>query len=464
MMSRRVGPALVGLCMCALGSMVAAAQSGSVAPAPFADALQAYIGSAAPQAPVPAGAEIPSGTHAWIEQPLTLTGLGVGNTVAIKGDTAFFGAYRTNSFRGAVNVLAPFVCNWLCMPSVYETLVASDGAANDNFGSALAFDGTTLLVGASGATVGGRAGQGAVYVFTGSGNQWTQVQKLTAFDGASEDRFGVSVAVSGSDALVGAYGAGIDGEAGRGAAYRYTRGTDGVWTLVQKLTASDGGRFEEFGMAVGISGDTALVGGRSAFQFGYYGVGAVYVYSRQCHAGRCNPRWLETQKLVGSPTSTDMMFGVSIAFDGTTAVVGAPWALAGDEGAPVQRTSGAAYVFTRTDGTWTQRQQLLASDFNRNWQFGTSVGLDGGTVVVGAPGAGWPSFMTGAAYVFDRGTDGTWQEVKKLTASAATANDYFGNGVGISGPFAAIGAPQGPNNSGVGTAYFFHRGCALNCK
>lgn len=458
MMSSKIGLAFAGLCVSAWIS-TAAAQQLPATP-------QSYLGEGAPTASAPAGkggVELPFLSETWLEQAVGLSGAGVGSAVAIKGDTAFFGASRTDTYRGAVHVLEPFVCTSLCMPSVYDTLVASDGASYDQFGASLAFDGTTLLVGAIGATVGGRTNQGAVYVFTWNDGVWTQTQKLTAFDGAIDDRFGMSVAVSGADALVGAFTAGVHGDEGRGAAYRFTRGNDGVWTLAQKLTASDGGRFEQFGMSVGISGDTALVGSRWAFQYGYYGVGAVYVYSKQCSASRCNPRWLETQKLVGTPTSTDMDFGHSIAFDGTTAVIGAPWALTGPENDPIQRASGAAYVFTRQSGLWTQRQQLLASDYARNWQFGSSVGIDGGTVIVGAPGVGWPFTMTGAAYVFDRDGTGVWNEVKKLAATGGTNNDYFGSAVGISGLFAIIGAPQGPNNSGVGTGYFFYRGCGPSC-
>ncbi|MCR6703050.1 MAG: FG-GAP repeat protein [Dokdonella sp.] len=455
MMSSKIGLALAGLCMAAWTSTAAAQPA----------AAQTYLDGAATTGK--GGAEpLPIATllsETWLEQVVGLSGTGVGSAVAIKDDTAFFAAPNTDTFRGAVHVIAPYVCESLCMPSVYDTLLASDGAAYDRFGASLAFDGTTLLVGATGAAIGGRTAQGAVYVFTWNDGVWTQTQKLTAFDGAAEDRFGVSVAVSGGNAVVGAYTAGVDGDDGRGAAYRFTRGVDGVWTFAQKLTASDGGRYEQYGVSVGISDDTAMVGSRWAYQFGYYSVGAVYVYSRECHAGRCNPRWRETQKLVGSPTSTDMDFGSALAFDGTTAVIGAPWALTGPENDPIQRASGAVYVFTRQSGLWTQRQQLVASDSERNWRFGSAVAVDGASLIVGAVGVGWPTTITGAAYVFDRDGSGVWSEVKKLAASGGTHNDYFGSGVGLSGLFAIIGAPQGPNNSGIGTGYFFYRGCGPSC-
>lgn len=161
----------------------------------------------------------------------------------------------------------------------------------------------------------------------------------------------------------------------------------------------------------------------------------------------------ETQKLLGSPTSTDMGFGGSLAFDGTNMLVGSEWALIGDENLPVQQTSGAVYAFTQTNGQWTQRQQLIPSDAYRNWRFGGSIALSRDTVVVGATGAGWPYDMKGAAYVFTV-NNGVWSEVQKLTASDGMPYDSFGSGVGIANE-GEIVVGAGPNISGQGATYVY---------
>lgn len=399
---------------------------------------------------------------AWNEQKISVTdGTGFGGSIAVIGDTAFIGAATTNSYQGAVYVYRRSErctlqgCPWVKR----QRLVASDGAPYSYFGK-VAFDGTTALIGAPYVTVDGRQYQGAVYVFTQDASRnFAQVQKLTAPDGVASDcYFGMSVAVSGSDALIGAPGCGGTNAAinSRGSAYRYRRDANGNWGIVQKFVASDGGFAESFGRAVAITADTAVIGADSAFQFGYYGVGAAYVYRKQCFPdGRCNPNWLEKQKLIGSPTSTGMEFGSSIVFDGTTLVVGAPWALTDDENLPTQPTSGAVWVFKLVGDQWVQQQELIPSDAYHDWQFGGSIAMLGKNIVVGAVGNGWPNNMKGAAYVFQL-DGGIWNEVQKLTASDGLIYDSYGAAVGMSpSGDILIGAPQGMNGT-AGAVYVHH--------
>ena len=133
-------------------------------------------------------------------------------------------------------------------------LTASDGAAGDNFGVGVAISGDTLVVGA----FADDAGAGSAYVYTRTGGVWTQQAKLTAADGAAGDLFGISVAVSGDTAVVGAYG--DDATAlNSGSAYVFLR-TGEVWTQQPRLTAADGADEDQFGISVAVSGDTAVVG------------------------------------------------------------------------------------------------------------------------------------------------------------------------------------------------------------
>lgn len=404
----------------------------------------------------------PSAPYTRNEQILRSSdAMGLGISVAVSGNTAFVGAYSSDNWQGAVYVYQRSqLCggNGACAWTKKQRIVASDASMGANFGFSVAFDGDTAYVGAPGANVAGVPSKGAVYVFTRDTSlAFFEVQKLTAPDqSASDCYYGRSVAVVGTDALIGAPGCGGLNEVinSRGSAYRYRLAANGNWTIAQKFVASDGGFSEGFGRSVALSADTAVIGAESAFQFGHYDVGAVYIYEQQCFTDGCNPAWLETQKLVGTPTSTGMQLGRSVAFDGTTLLAGAEWALIGDENEPIQWSSGAVYAYEKVNGQWAQTQQLLASDAYRNWRFGVSIALVGDTAVVGATGVGWPD-SRGAAYVFAR-TGGTWSEVEKLTASDSTNNDYFGDGVGIASSGAiVVGAHQGLNNTGQGSVYVY---------
>ena len=159
----------------------------------------------------------------------------------------------------------------------------------------------------------GTINQGAAYVFTRSGTTWTEQQKLTAPDGGANDLFGTSVAID-VDTLVA--GAPAGGTTDSGAAYVFTRsGTD--WTPQAKLTASDGAAGDQFGLSVGIEGDTAVVGSPIARVGANLARGAAYVFTRD------GTIWNEFQKLVASDGAVGDLFGFSVAIDGNTIVAGA---------------------------------------------------------------------------------------------------------------------------------------------
>src|SRR5699024_6063099 len=128
-----------------------------------------------------------------------------GGTLAVNGSTTFIGAPFSatsgNLQQGAVYVFSKGTDRTWAQSGL---LLAGDGASYDQFGSTIAQSGNYLIVGAPGATVGGQATQGAVYVFSNSGGSWTQVQKLVASDGAAGDEFGAAVVMTGTDILSGA--------------------------------------------------------------------------------------------------------------------------------------------------------------------------------------------------------------------------------------------------------------------
>jgi len=235
-----------------------------------------------------------------------------GNSVALSGDTALVGAIfdtvGSNGSQGSAYVFTRSGTSW----SQQAKLSASDGAANDQFGNSVTLSGDTALIGA----VGGNTYQGSAYVFTRSGTAWSQQAHLTASDGAAGDRFGTSVALSGDTALVGVLGHTVGVNAGQGSAYVFTR-SGSTWNLQQKLTASDGAADDWFGSSVALSGDTALVGAEGDSIGANQYQGSAYIFSRS------GITWSQQAKLTASDGAANDHFGYSVALSGDTALVGA---------------------------------------------------------------------------------------------------------------------------------------------
>src|SRR5690606_6669767 len=181
-----------------------------------------------------------------------------------------------------------------------------------------------------------------------------------------------------------------------------------------KLVAGDAQADDWFGWSVALDGDTALVGAPREDDGGS-NAGAAYVFVRGGGV------WSQQAKLVAGDAQLGDQLGWSVAFDGDTALVGAN----GEDGAGTD--AGAAYVFVRSGASWEQQAKLMAVDAETNDQFGLSVALDGDTALVGAYGE---SAFAGAAYVFVR-SGGGWSEQCKLVAGDAQSGDQFGWSVAL---------------------------------
>src|SRR5262249_54205608 len=155
---------------------------------------------------------------------------------------------------------------------------ADDGAASDRFGLSLAVVDDTAIVGSPSAANGANSYQGAAYVFARSAGDWTLQTKLLASDGAAFDEFGISVALDAGTALVGAHFADVV-YSGQGAAYAFVRDGD-VWSEQGKLVSDDAFFADEFGFSVAVSGDTAAVGALFADAGGTENEGEAYIFSR----------------------------------------------------------------------------------------------------------------------------------------------------------------------------------------
>ncbi|MBK8430871.1 MAG: FG-GAP repeat protein [Chloroflexi bacterium] len=321
-------------------------------------------------------------------------------------------------------------------------LTASDAAANDNFGVSVAVSGDTAVIGAYWDNNDGGIDSGSAYVFTRSGGVWSEQAKLTASDPAMNDFFGIAVAVSGDTAVIGAY-LDDDGGSDSGSAYVFTR-TGGVWSQQAKLTASDAAAGDSFGWSVAISGDTAVIGA-AMDNDGGENSGSAYVFTRT------EGVWSQQAKLTASDAAALDQFGIAVAVSGDTAVIGAD---GNDDGGS---NSGSAYVFTRMGVVWSQQAKLTANDPAMDDWFGSSVAVSGDTAVIGAYGDDDGGSDSGSAYVFTR-TGGVWSQQAKLTASDPAAGDWFGRSVAVSGDTAVIGA-RGDDDGGdaSGSAYVFTR-------
>jgi hypothetical protein len=297
-------------------------------------------------------------------------------------------------------------------------LVASDANANDRFGISTAIDGNIAVVGAFQNDV-NTPGCGAAYIYELSGSQWLQRQKLTPFDGSPGDNFGRSVAVESNTIVVGSYYA-DNAEPNTGAAYVFTR-SGALWTQQQKLFASDANAEDRFGVSVSVKDNLIVVGA-----YGDDGqAGSAYVFTR---AGSV---WSEQLKLTASDRAQDDLFGNAVATDGNVIFVGAY--KKDDTGSVyVKDDAGSVYVFDRQGTTWVEGDILHASDSNQWDHFGCSVALDGNLAAIGAYECDINGFSdTGAAYVFTK-TGSAWVEQQKLADTIdPNGSEDFGRAVAV---------------------------------
>ena len=362
-----------------------------------------------------------------------------GDSLALHNNTAVVGAYGDTIGGVAKGSAYVFVRNGATW-SLQQKLTAADGASDDRFGRSVAINGETVVVGAYFKTNGAAGQQGAAYVFVRNGAVWTQQQKLLAADGAAADWFGYSVALYENTALIGAAGDTVGANGGQGSAYTFKR-SGATWSQQQKLTANDGTLGDYFGTAVALFGNTAVIG--APLKLGSRG--AAYVFTNPT-----GTQWNQAQKLTAADGAANHRFGTAVALDNYTALIGA-----------VGNGGGAAYVYAGQTGTWTLQQELFAGDAAAGEGFGSSVTLFGDYAVVGASFADIAGDQDqGAAYLFERqGT--TWSQRQKLTAADGAASDYLGTAVAIAGTEILAGAPNDNiAQTHQGSVYYFrHTAC-----
>jgi uncharacterized protein (DUF2345 family) len=367
------------------------------------------------KAVVPVADLIPSDANGW-------TDANFGWSVAVSGSTAVVGAPYATALSGATYAGTAYIFSKVHGTWTQEAeLSPSDTASSDKFGWSVAISGTTVVIGAPGHTY----LLGAAYVFSDASGTWTQQAELAATNDAGESniKFGTSVAASGSTVMVGADGYGT------GNVYTYTDSA-GTLTPGAVLTPPGGAIGDEFGWSMSLSHSTLVVGAVK-----HASNGAVYVFNDV--AGT----WTYQTELLASDGVANDYFGDKVATDGTRIVVGAPDHV---------KEQGAAYVFTGSGATWNQAAELTASDGGPDDCFGWAVSLSGKTILVGAEQTNGDS---GAAYVFTQKNAKKWTQHRELTATDGGKTDMFGYSVSMSGTLAIIGADQ--SEGGGGSAFVY---------
>ncbi len=333
-------------------------------------------------------------------------------------------------FRKALRI--GFTAVTLCLPldsarangfAATAFIEPDDLIAFQQFGGTVAVDGDVMAVGTALAPF-------VVYVYRNVNGVWNLQTRLTSPTGSAADRFGSSLAVQGNTLVVGA--------AGAHAAYIYAS-ANGGWSEQAALLPAGGSGASFSGSSlhgIAISGDTIAIGAPSeATDAG--NTGAVYVFTNDSGAWAQQARIVPADPLVSG-------FGTSVAVQGDSLAIGAPFSRSLTVVNP-----GAAFVFARQDGVWSQQARLDPRDDVPFGLYGLCVSLDGGTVVIGAER---PS--EAEIFVNDHGTWGLQQIV------AGEDDSDFGTSVSVLGDTLMVTAYEEKSPAGFqsGVAHLYKRG------
>ncbi len=390
---------------------------------------------------------------------------------------------------------------------------ASNTDEEDRFGESLAASGNTFVVGttdesssASGVngdqTDNSLPASGSAYVFVNNGDTWSQQAYLKASNPRIGYSFAEALDISGDTIVIGSpnessNATGIDGDQNNddaplsGAAYVFVRDGDN-WSQQAYVKASNTNQGSFFGHSVSIDGDTMVIGsvGESSNATGVNGdqnndfatsSGAVYVFTRD------NDVWSQQAYIKASNTNSFDRFGESVDISGDTIIVSAidedsnAQGIDGDQDDNSADTSGAAYVFTRENGQWSQQAYIKASNTESGDEFGQSVSLFNDTLAVGAGREDSSATgingdqddnndtFSGAVYVFTR-TNDQWDQQAYVKSSNTQSVDRFGEKVSLANDLLMVGSvfedsnatgingDQNDNSASIaGAAYVFSR-------
>ncbi len=268
--------------------------------------------------------------------------------------------------------------------------------------------------------------------------QFQQTSKITG-DRESRAEFGTSAAINDNFAIVGASRESI----AAGAAYIYKKDENGDWGFSQKIVADDALEMAEFGGGVKLSNNFMVIASGRADINGVIRAGGLYVYELVGNT------WVFIRKITASDYSDGAMLGMNpttLDVDSNTIIAGAPGEF---------NWLGSVYVFERNEDTWSEVQKITPPEAIESGTFGIGVSISGNFLIAGASGE---DNGAGSAYIFEKGNDGTWEFLQKITASDPQPNSYFGNSVSIYNDQLVVGAyAEGSVGGNIAAAYIFER-------
>ncbi|MBU0729150.1 MAG: FG-GAP repeat protein [Proteobacteria bacterium] len=450
----------------------------------------------------------------WVEQTELFASDAVpgdqfGSSISISGDYAVIGAPSRDEEgvwnAGAVYVFKRDENGW----HEQEKITLSNPKESDGFGSSLAIEGNTLIVGKGARNESGDDPYIA-YVFKNDSTQWVEQARLSYKQKTSLMRSAHAVSISGDTAVIGIYDE--ENGSGAGAINVYKRYGD-IWEDHLKITSCDGAPGNRFGTSVSISGDNIMVGAPHLYPLYDLNNGAIYFYDvpkvtvrieadnemigfgesailswDSVNAESCviipdigsvppngsvtitpsesiiysivaiSPDGKATSnvKISVGPVKLKPARGVSLDRFGKAVAISENYAIIGADGG-YSTLPGSAFIYKRDGYKWIEQAELKASDPNEEGEFGTVVDIDGDYAIVGAHKYENNSLIdSGAAYIFKREGE-SWAQHAKLLPDDNNQVDYFGNAVAISGEYAVVGAQGNKDDGYGGSVYVFKR-------
>lgn len=268
--------------------------------------------------------------------------------------------------------------------------------------------------------------EGRVYIFEQGGTNWSVSTELGPLTGSDDHDLNFSLAVDGSELIIGASGDDtLDDEAGSMMSYSYS---NFQWSANDKVNMLPGSARNYFGRSTAIDGNHMLIGSYGDDTINRES-GSVYAYVLS------EEEWLPGPKIYANNPSAHENFGYSVAMDGLTAIIGAPGF---DKNT---HNPGSAYLYTFNGTEWVFEAKLTPSDGVDDDYFGGAVSIYGDCVLVAATGSDTYGDRSGAAYLFKK-DNGQWTELKKFSIPNPAADDWLGTDVAINNQWAVVGQSE----------------------
>ena len=356
------------------------------------------------------------------EAPMTPGGLS-GTSVAIYGDVIAIGSPLGTGNEWASGVILVYRLdgnNWI----KEAELIADDLDAGDMMGVSVDIYENRIIAGAWFEDQEG-SNSGAAYIFEHQQGQWSQTAKLVASDVSAEDTFGRRVAIQ-NDICVVTSPLDDDNGSTSGSAYifRYSKGTQ-TWDQDQKLNAKSGASDDQFGLGLAMDANTIVVGSPWANN----GAGQVHIFQSKGN------KFEETQIISDPSASSGDNFGFGVSVDNATIAIGSY------HDSDLNFDAGSVFIYSKkSKGNWLYQQKIYPEDGVPGEQFGVDVSIDDNTLLIGHRFGLSSDVSTGIASTY-KTIGNKWEYQSRLEPSMNFNGAEFGWSVDLHGSNAVIGAP-----------------------